>query len=385
MTTVALIVAAGRGERFGSDTPKQYVPLGGQPLLRHCVTNLSRHPAITGVRVVFDPSESAHYGAAVDGLAVMGPVPGGASRQESVRLGLESLADLKPDNVLIHDGARPFCESAVVDRILSGLASHDGAIAALPVVDTLKRADDRDGVSETLDRSRIWRAQTPQGFLYRPILEAHRAAACRDDLTDDAAVAELAGLDVALVLGAEDNLKVTTPDDLDRAEAILARRQGDVRVGSGFDVHRFGPGDKVTLCGIEIPHDRALVGHSDADVALHALTDAILGALGAGDIGRHFPPSEPQWRGAASNIFVRDAVARTHQRGGTIAHADITITCEAPKILPHGEAMQARVALMLGIDLSRVSIKATTTEGLGFTGRREGIAAQAIVTLRLPS
>ena len=385
MTTVALIVAAGRGERFGSDTPKQYVPLGGQPLLRHCVNNLARHPAITGVRVVFNPSDSEHYGAAVDGIAVMAPVPGGASRQESVRLGLESLADLKPDNVLIHDGARPFCESALVDRVLSGLASHDGAIAALPVVDTLKRADDRDGVSETLDRRRIWRAQTPQGFLYRPILEAHRAAACRDDLTDDAAVAELAGLDVALVLGAEDNLKVTTPDDLDRAEAILAWSQGDVRVGSGFDVHRFGTGDEVTLCGIKIPHDRSLVGHSDADVALHALTDAILGALGAGDIGRHFPPSEPQWRGADSDIFVRDAVAQTHQRGGSIAHADITIICETPKISPHAKSMQASVALMLGIDLSRVSIKATTTEGLGFTGRREGIAAQAIVTLRLPS
>lgn len=383
MTTVALVVAAGRGERFGSDIPKQYVPLGGQPLLRHCVTNLAYHPAIVGVRVVFDPSARAHYAAAVVGLAVMEPVLGGVSRQESVRLGLESLADLKPDKVLIHDGARPFCESALVDRVLGGLASHDGAIAALPVVDTLKRANDRGGVAKTLDRSRIWRAQTPQGFLYQPILEAHRAAAGRDDLTDDAAVAELAGLDVALVLGAEDNLKVTTRNDLQRAEAILAQRQGDVRVGSGFDVHRFGAGDKVTLCGIEIPHDQALVGHSDADVALHALTDAILGALGAGDIGRHFPPSEPQWRGAASDIFVRDAVARTHQRGGSIAHADITIICETPKISPHAEAMQARVALMLGIDLSRVSIKATTTERLGFTGRGEGIAAQAIVTLRL--
>ena len=384
VTTLALILAAGRGERFGSETPKQYLSLGGQPLLRHCVTNLARHPAISGVRVVFDPHDLTHYGAAVDGVAVMEPVPGGASRQESVRLGLESLADLKPDNVLIHDGARPFCESALVDRVLGGLASHDGAIAALPVVDTLKRANERDAVSETLDRSRIWRAQTPQGFLYRPILHAHHAVACRDDLTDDAAVAELAGLDIALVLGAEDNLKVTTLDDLDRAEAILARRNDDVRVGNGFDVHRFGTGDKLTLCGVEIPHDRTLVGHSDADVALHALTDAILGALGAGDIGRHFPPSEPQWLGAASGVFVRDAVARTHQQGGSIAHADITIICETPKIAPYAEAMRASVASMLGIDLSRVSIKATTTEGLGFTGRREGIAAQATVTLRLP-
>ena len=382
---MALIVAAGRGARFGSGIPKQYVPLGGQPLLRHCVANLARHPAIAGVRVVFDPGAAAHYGAAVDGLPILAPVPGGASRQESVRLGLESLADLKPDNVLIHDGARPFCESAVVDRVLDGLATRDGAIAALPVVDTLKRADDRDGVTATLDRTGVWRAQTPQGFLYRPILEAHRAAAGRDDLTDDAAVAELAGLDVALVLGAEDNLKVTTPDDLDRAEAILARRRGDVRVGSGFDVHRFGEGDKVTLCGVDVPHDQALAGHSDADVALHALTDAILGGIGEGDIGRHFPPSDPQWRGAASDIFVRDAVARVTHRGGAIAHADITIICEAPKIAPHADAMQARVASMLGIDVSRVSIKATTTEGLGFAGRREGIAAQATVTLRLPS
>lgn len=385
MTTVALIVAAGRGERFGSSTPKQYVPLGGQPLLRHCVANLAHHPAIAGVRVVFDPSADAHYGAAVDGLPVMAPVAGGASRQESVRLGLESLADLAPDNVLIHDGARPFCEPELVDRVLDGLATCDGVIAALPVVDTLKRADDRDGVTATLDRAGVWRAQTPQGFSYRPILEAHRAAVGRDDLTDDAAVAELAGLDVALVLGAEDNLKVTTPGDLDRAEAILARRQGDVRVGSGFDVHRFGEGDKVTLCGVEIPHAQALVGHSDADVALHALVDAILGGLGAGDIGRHFPPGDPQWRGAASDVFVRDAVARVDHRGGAIAHADITLICEAPKIAPHADAMQARVAMMLGIDASRVSVKATTTEGLGFTGRREGIAAQATVTLRLPS
>lgn len=385
MTTVALIVAAGRGARFGSDIPKQYVALGGQPLLRHCVANLAGHPSIAGVRVVFEPSTDAHYSAAVDGLPVMPPVAGGASRQESVRLGLESLADLAPDKVLIHDGARPFCEPDLVDRVLDGLATREGAIAALSVLDTLKRADDRGGVTATLDRTGVWRAQTPQGFLYRPILEAHRAAAGRDDLTDDAAVAELAGLDVALVLGAEDNLKVTTPDDLDRAEAILARRQGEVRVGSGFDVHRFGDGDAVTLCGVEIPHDQALAGHSDADVALHALTDAILGGIGAGDIGRHFPPSDPQWRGAASDIFVRDAVARVKHRGGTIAHADITIICEAPRIAPHAEAMQVRVASMLRIDASRVSVKATTTESLGFTGRREGIAAQATVTLRLPS
>ena len=384
MNTVALIVAAGRGARFGGDIPKQYLPLGGQPLLRHAASNLALHPAITGVRVVFDPDAQGHYDAAVGGLPMMTPVAGGASRQESVLLGLESLGDQAPDTVLIHDGARPFCAPDLVDRVLDGLTSHDGAIAALPVVDTLKRSDDRDAIATTLDRAGVWRAQTPQGFSYKSILAAHRAAAGRDDLTDDAAVAELAGLDVALVLGAEDNLKVTTPDDLDRAEAILSRHQGDVRVGTGFDVHRFGDGDTVTLCGIEIPYDRSLAGHSDADVALHALTDAILGGLGAGDIGRHFPPSDPQWRGATSDLFVRDAVARVDQCGGAIAHADITIICEAPKIAPHAEAMQAGVASILGIDAARVSVKATTTEGLGFTGRGEGIAAQATVTLRLP-
>jgi 2-C-methyl-D-erythritol 4-phosphate cytidylyltransferase/2-C-methyl-D-erythritol 2,4-cyclodiphosphate synthase len=268
--------------------------------------------------------------------------------------------------------------------VLEGLADRDGAIAALPVVDTLKRASDNDGIAATLDRAGIWRAQTPQGFHYARILAAHRAAMGRDDLTDDAAVAELAGLDVALVRGAEDNLKVTTPEDLERAERILALRQGDVRVGSGFDVHRFGAGNAVKLCGIEIAHDHALAGHSDADVALHALTDAILGAIGDGDIGRHFSPNDPQWRGAASDVFVRDAVARVERRGGTVAHADLTIICEAPKIAPHADAMRARVAAVLRVDESRVSIKATTTEQLGFTGRNEGIAAQATVTVRLP-
>ncbi len=385
MTSVALIVAAGRGARFGSDLPKQYVPLGGQPLLRHCVDHLSRHPAIAAVRVVIDLGARSHYDTAVAGLPVLDPVAGGASRQESVRLGLESFEADAPDTVLIHDGARPFCALDLVDRVLAGLAGRQGAIAALPVVDTLKRADDDGVIAATLDRAGMWRAQTPQGFRYRAILEAHRAASGRDDLTDDAAVAEMAGLDVALVPGAEDNLKVTTPQDLERAEAILARRQDDVRVGSGFDVHRFGPGAGVMLCGVAIPHDRGLAGHSDSDVALHALTDALLGALGDGDIGRHFPPSDPQWRGAASEIFVRDAVARVRQRNGAIAHADITLICEAPKVAPHAEAMRARVAAMLGIEPARVSIKATTTEGLGFTGRGEGIAAQATVTLRLPS
>ena len=384
MTTVALIVAAGRGARFGGGIPKQYVPLGAQPLLRHSVARLTNHPAIGAVSVVIDPEDAALYRDAVDGLAVMAPIEGGASRQESVRRGLESLSRERPDTVLIHDGARPFPDNALVGRIIAALADHVGAIAALPIVDTLKRASENGLVGATVNRTGLWRAQTPQGFHFEAILAAHRAAITSDDLTDDAAVAERAGLDVTLVQGAEDNLKVTTPDDLIRAENILARAQGDVRVGSGFDVHRFGPGNAVTLCGIVVPHDHALTGHSDADVALHALTDAILGALADGDIGRHFPPSDAWWRGAASEIFVRHAVGRVTDRGGTIAHADITIICEAPKIAPHSDAMRARVAAMLGLDAGRVSVKATTTEGLGFAGRGEGIAAQATVTLRVP-
>ncbi len=384
MTTVALIVAAGRGARFGGGIPKQYVPLGAQPLLRHSVARLTNHPAISAVSVVIDREDTALYRDAVDGLAVMAPIDGGASRQESVRRGLEGLSRERPDRVLIHDGARPFPDDALVTRIIAALADHVGAIAALPIVDTLKRASENGLVGATVNRTGLWRAQTPQGFHFEAILAAHRAAADSDDLTDDAAVAERAGLDVTLVQGAEDNLKVTTPDDLIRAENILARAQGDVRVGSGFDVHRFGPGNAVTLCGIVVPHDHALTGHSDADVALHALTDAILGALADGDIGRHFPPSDARWRGAVSEIFVRHAVGRVKDRGGTIAHADITIICETPKIAPHSEAMRARVAAMLGLDAGRVSVKATTTEGLGFAGRGEGIAAQATVTLRVP-
>lgn len=385
MTTVALIVAAGRGTRFGGDTPKQYLPLGGRPLLRHSVARFAAHPAIDAVRVVIDPASEAHYRAAVAGLSVLEPVAGGDSRQESVRRGLESLLPNAPRRVLIHDGARPFPGAALVDRVMAALATHTGAIAGLPVVDTLKRTRGDGSIVATVERAGLWRAQTPQGFDFDAILAAHRATAGQDDLTDDAAVAERAGLDVALVQGAEDNFKVTTADDLARAEAILAGSGNCTRIGSGFDVHRFGDGREVSLCGVVIPHDRGLVGHSDADVALHALTDAILGALADGDIGRHFPPSDVQWRNAPSEIFVRHAVERVHARAAAINHADITIICEAPKIAPHATAMRTRVAAMLGIAVGCVSVKATTTEGLGFTGRREGIAAQATVTMQVPN
>jgi 2-C-methyl-D-erythritol 4-phosphate cytidylyltransferase / 2-C-methyl-D-erythritol 2,4-cyclodiphosphate synthase len=379
---IALVVAAGRGTRLGAPLPKQYLPLGGVPVLRHGLRTLLAHPAIASVRVIIHPDDRAHYDAAAGGLDLMAPVDGGAQRQDSVRNGLESLAGEAPDLVLIHDGARPFLDHGVVDRVLAGLESHQGAIAALPVQDTVKRGNGVRIVA-TIDRSALWRAQTPQGFHYRPILDAHRAAAGAE-LSDDAAVAERAGIAVALVEGSEDNFKVTTMDDLARAERHLAARNGDIRTGQGFDVHVFGPGDHVWLCGVAVPHAQGLVGHSDADVGLHALTDAMLGAIGAGDIGMHFPPSEPQWRGAPSHRFLRHAAGLVAAAGGSIAHVDVTIICERPQVGPHRAAMTARIAEILALAPTRVNVKATTTEGLGFTGRGEGIAAQAVATIRLP-
>lgn len=388
-TAAALIVAAGRGQRFGGDLPKQYLPLGGEPVLRHSLRTYLAHPAITEVRAVIHPDDRDLYDKASQGLDTAEPAAGGASRQDSVRLGLESLQETVPDLVLIHDGARPFVSPAVITRVLSALEDDPGAIAALPLVDTLKR--DREGrVDGTLDRSGLWRAQTPQGFRYAEILAAHRAAAGRE-LTDDAAVAELAGLPVTLVEGAEENVKVTTQKDLEGAERWLRggahteSRTTEIRVGQGYDVHAFGPGDHVTLCGIRVDHDAALVGHSDADVALHAATDAILGAMGEGDIGSHFPPSDPQWRGVDSGVFMTHARDLVAARGGRISHLDLTLICERPKIGPHRPAMVARLAELLALPEERISVKATTTEKLGFLGRGEGIAAQAIATLALPA
>ncbi len=379
---IALVVAAGRGTRLGGPLPKQYLPLAGRPVLRYSLEALADHPAIDAVRVVFNPEDGASYDAATRGLALLPPVAGGAARQDLVRLGLESLAEAAPERVLIHDGARPFLDRGTIDRVLAALDEAPGAIPALPLKDTVKRGA-QGRIVETLDRAALWRAQTPQGFRYGPILAAHRAAA-GSDLPDDAAVAERAGLAVRLVAGSEANFKVTTAEDLQQAERWLAARQGDIRTGQGFDVHAFGPGDRVWLCGIELAHEQGLVGHSDADVGLHALTDAILGALGAGDIGVHFPPSDPQWRGAPSHRFLAHAAALVAAAGGSIGHVDVTLICERPKIGPHRAAMVARIAEILALDPRRVSVKATTTEGLGFTGRREGIAAQAIATLRLP-
>ncbi len=381
-TTYALIVAAGRGTRFGGALPKQYLPLGGRSVLRHAVAAFATHPRIAGVQVVIREEDSKIFAEAVAGIAVMPPVAGGAERQDSVRLGLEALVPHDPARALIHDAARPFPDPALIGRVLDALDRTPAAIPALPLGDTIKRVVD-GAIRETIDRAQLWRAQTPQGFHFKAILAAHRAVAGQV-LTDDAAVAEAAGMAPIVVLGSEDNLKVTTAQDLAAAERLLAARTGDIRVGQGFDVHPFGPGDQIMVCGVAIPHDASLVGHSDADVGLHALTDALLGAIGAGDIGMHFPPAEPRWRSAASDRFLAHAAALVREKGGEIAAVDVTIICERPKIAPHRARMIERVAAILGISPARVSVKATTTERLGFTGRGEGIAAQAVATVRLP-
>jgi 2-C-methyl-D-erythritol 4-phosphate cytidylyltransferase / 2-C-methyl-D-erythritol 2,4-cyclodiphosphate synthase len=378
--TVALIVAAGRGQRFGVTSPKQYVDLVGKPVLRHSLETFALHPKIGAVRVVIHGDDVALYNSATAGLSLLAPVTGGATRQESVRRGLESLKDMMPSAVLIHDAARPLVDAALIDRMLAALEEAPGAIPALPVADTVKRAQD-GRVAATLDRRTLWRAQTPQAFRYGDIMAAHDAAAGRE-LTDDAAVAEAAGLAVALVEGVEENFKVTTEADLRRAQQLLSPAV-DIRTGNGFDVHRFGPGSQIMLCGVAVPHDQGLIGHSDADVGLHALTDAILGAIGAGDIGQHFSPNDARWRGADSAQFLAHAGLLVAERGGRILSADITLICERPKVGPHRAAMVARVAAILGLDPSRVSVKATTTEGLGFTGRGEGIAAQATASVAL--
>lgn len=381
----ALIVAAGRGSRFGGPKPKQYLDLAGQCVIRRAVLPFVGHAAIDVVQVVIHPDDAAICAHALAGLDLPPPVAGGASRQDSVRLGLESLAEHKPDLVLIHDAARPFVTGAIIERVLAALGSAPAAIAAQPVVDTLKRSGGGDAgvVVETIARAGLWRAQTPQAFHFEAILAAHRRFAGAG-LTDDAAVAEQAGLTVKLVAGDEDNIKVT--NETDWAQAVrIAAADLETRSASGFDVHRFAPGDAVTLCGVSIPHSARLEGHSDADVALHALTDALLGTIGAGDIGLHFPPSDPQWRGAESGQFLRHAAALVRAAQGRIIHVDLTVICDRPKLGPHRERMRASLAELLAVPLARVSVKATTTEGLGFTGRSEGIAAQAIATVQLPA
>lgn len=384
MNVAALIVAAGRGSRAGPGAPKQYRPLAGEPVLRRTLSAFAAHPLISSVMAVIHADDREAYGIASAGLAkLLPPCIGGATRQASVRAGLERLAATPPDYVLIHDGARPLVPARLIADCISALAAHAGALAALTVTDTIRRATAAGLAGETVDRIGLWRAQTPQAFRFDAILDAHRRAS-GGDYTDDVAVAAAAGIDVAMVEGDEDNIKITSAEDLRRAERIIMR-SGDVRTGTGFDVHRFGPGDHVWLCGVKVPHAFGLVGHSDADAGLHAITDAILGAIGAGDIGQHFPPSDPKWKGASSDIFLAHAAALARDAGAQMSNVDLTLICEQPKIGPHVSAMRKRIAEILSLDMARVSVKATTTEGLGFTGRGEGIAAQAVATIRLPT
>ncbi len=379
--TVGLVVAAGRGERVGGPVPKQYRTLAGESVVARSATALLRHPDIDAVAVVIAPGHADAFREACGHLPLLPPVTGGAERQASVLAGLEALSAHSPEHVLIHDAARPFVPHDVIDRLLEALRSAPAALPVLRMHDTLKRVCG-NRVTGTVERSTTVRAQTPQAFRFAPILEAHRAAAGQA-LTDDIAVGEHAGLDAVAVEGSRELFKITRSGDLARAARHLSTGI-ETRTGIGYDVHRFAEGDGVTLCGIAVPHHRSLAGHSDADVGLHALTDALLGAIGADDIGHHFPPGDPQWRGADSGRFLAHAIELVHRHRGRLVNVDLTLVCERPKIGPYRDAMRRRLATLMTVPVSRVSVKATTTEGLGFTGRSEGIAACAVVSVALP-
>jgi 2-C-methyl-D-erythritol 4-phosphate cytidylyltransferase / 2-C-methyl-D-erythritol 2,4-cyclodiphosphate synthase len=389
----AVVVAAGRGERAGQpfEGPKQYRLIGGKPVIRHTLDVFATHPKVDAIAVAIHPDDSALFAQACNGLCgTLHTVHGGHSRQESTRLALAALEELGPEIVLIHDGVRPFIDAPLIDRVIDMVGDGTGALPVVAVSDTLKRQGENMLVEATVPRDGLFAAQTPQGFPFRPILDAHEKAwkAGLTSFTDDSAIAEWAGLPVRLVEGSPDNTKLTWARDIALADQRLGghgmTQLPDVRTGNGYDVHAFGLGNHVTLCGVEIPHAKGLQGHSDADVGLHALTDALLATCGAGDIGTHFPPSDPQWKGAASRIFVEHAAGLVRERGGRIANADITLICEAPKIGPHRPAMVAVLSDMLGISPERISVKATTNEGLGFIGRAEGIAAIATATVIFP-
>ena len=370
MTIAAIIVAAGRGTRAGGEVPKQWQMLAGRPVVSHA---LAAFHGMTRVLVIHPEDRAQAEALGVDPL-----LDGGASRSQSVRNALEALVGQGVTRVLIHDGARPLVSRAVIDRVLAGLDSHRAAAPALSVTDALWTGA-AGLVTGTRDRGGLFRAQTPQGFHFDAILAAHRAFA--GEAADDVEVARAAGLEVAIVAGEDDNVKLTFPGDFARAEAIIRGRSMDIRLGNGFDVHAFCPGDHVWLCGVKVPHGKGLLGHSDADVGMHALTDAIYGALAEGDIGQHFPPSDPQWKGAASRVFLAHAAALLAARGFRLANADVTLICERPKIGPQALAMRAALAQIMGVEVGRISVKATTSERLGFTGREEGIAAMATATL----
>ncbi|PWG01231.1 bifunctional 2-C-methyl-D-erythritol 4-phosphate cytidylyltransferase/2-C-methyl-D-erythritol 2,4-cyclodiphosphate synthase [Sphingosinicella humi] len=377
----ALVVAAGSGSRVGGELPKQYRRVAGRSLLAHAIDRLGDE-RIDMVQVVIGEGQEALFRETVGDRSLSSPVLGGATRQQSVRNGLEALAARGDVGaVLIHDAARPFLPAEVIDRLIEALDAADGAVPVLPVVDSL--AERTEMLGAAVPREGLVRVQTPQAFRFDAILEAHRQWQGASDATDDAQVARAAGFEIAVVAGSRSLEKLTYEEDFMRAEQRLSATLIS-RTGLGFDVHRFDEGEELWLGGLLIPHDKGLSGHSDADVVLHALTDALLGAIGEGDIGQHFPPSDPQWRGAPSSRFLDHARALIDGRGGRIDHVDITVICEQPKIGPHRDAMRRSVADLLRLPLARVSIKATTTERLGFTGRGEGIAAQAVATVRVP-
>lgn len=392
----AIVVAAGRGLRAGGERPKQYRTIGGRSVLAHALGVFVRHPAVARTLVVINPTDAGHYREACAELGWEDPrdappyVAGGDSRQASVLAGLEAIAasGALPDFVLIHDAARPFVDADLIDRAIAAAAAHGAAVPGVGVTDTVKVVDAGNTVRATPDRAQLRLIQTPQAFAFQPILAAHRlaAAAGRSDFTDDGAIAEWAGQPVHVFTGDPKNMKLTTPADFGEAERRLANHPAlVVRVGSGYDVHAFGPGHHIWVGGLDVPHTQGVVAHSDGDVVLHALTDAVLGAMADGDIGSHFPPSDPQWKDASSDRFLAYAVERLHRRGGHLDHLDVTVICELPKIGPLREAMRARIANIAGIAVDAVSVKATTSERLGFTGRREGIAAMATATVRLPA
>jgi 2-C-methyl-D-erythritol 4-phosphate cytidylyltransferase / 2-C-methyl-D-erythritol 2,4-cyclodiphosphate synthase len=383
--TAAILVAAGRGLRAGAGGPKQYRTVGGRTVIHRALAAFSEHPEIAIVQPVVNPDDIAVFNAAVSDLRYAAPVNGGATRQASVLAGLEALAPHRPDVVLIHDAARPFVSAEVISRAIVAANRTGAAIPVVAVTDTIKQVTQSGDITATPERAALRIAQTPQAFKFEMILDAHRRAAReRSDFTDDAAIAEWAGLTVTTFEGDVANMKLTTPEDFVREEARLAAALGDIRTGTGYDVHAFGEGDHVWLCGLRVPHSKGFLAHSDGDVGLHALVDAILGALADGDIGSHFPPSDMKWKGASSDQFLKYAIERVTARGGRIANLEVTMICERPKIGPLRDQMRARISEISGVDISRIAVKATTSEKLGFTGREEGIAATASATIRLP-
>jgi 2-C-methyl-D-erythritol 4-phosphate cytidylyltransferase / 2-C-methyl-D-erythritol 2,4-cyclodiphosphate synthase len=385
--TIAIIVAAGSGERLNSEIPKQYMSLAGEPILRYGVRTFLNHPQIDAVCVVYNPEYRELYKKAVGDLPLISPVSGGKTRQESVLLGLLSVAKYQPTKILIHDAARPLVDNRIISDIVNSLDATNAVIPTLIVDDTIKICENGK-IINTVPRDKLMRAQTPQGFVYKEIMAAHeegKGSVC----TDDASLFESLGKEVAIIKGSQNNFKITSKEDLQRAEVIMDSFY-ETRVGMGFDAHKFcapkqQEGNFIMLCGVAIPHDMSLAGHSDADVGIHAAVDAILGAISAGDIGTHFPPSDNQWKGANSSIFLAHAAKLVRESGANIINIDITLICEKPKILPNRDRMCETIAKILDIEKSRVSVKATTTEGMGFTGRKEGIAAQAIANIKVKS